>query len=92
MAVHSRMVAYVGDRLRKPAKSNGAWLRFSFLDSMKLRKVRVANAVADPLQRTTAQENVARATGKPFTLHAVRDHFDLLLAQYKRDDLANLQE
>ncbi|KAH9384681.1 hypothetical protein HPB48_026695 [Haemaphysalis longicornis] len=81
------------DRTRKPAKTNGPRLRFSFQDGLDLlREVRATNAVQDLSQWTTVKENVARATGKAFSLRAVRDHFDLLLAQYKRDDRANLQK
>lgn len=71
--------------MRKPAKTNGARLRFSFQGGLDLlMEFRAANAIQDLSQWTTVKENEARATGKAFSLRAVRDHFDLLLAQYKR--------
>lgn len=76
---------------RKAANTNGARLRFSFEDGLELlREVRAANPIEDHSQWVTVKENVVRATGKSFSLRAVRDHFDMLLAQYKRDDRSNL--
>ncbi|CAN7941402.1 unnamed protein product, partial [Ixodes hexagonus] len=67
-------------------------IRLTIADDLALlREVLLNNPFRDPLQWNSITTQLHGCTGKVFTVRAVRERLDLLLAQYAADDRANLR-
>lgn len=68
-------------------------LRFCVEDDLALlSEVNASNPFKDPSRWTVITKNVQAATGKAFSVRALRERLDLLLAQFVANDLANLRK
>ncbi|CAN7950111.1 unnamed protein product, partial [Ixodes hexagonus] len=66
---------------------------FTIADDLALlREVLLNNPFRDPLQWNSITTQLHGCTGKMFTVRAVRERLDLLLAQYAADDRTNLRK
>ncbi|KAH7948829.1 hypothetical protein HPB49_002693 [Dermacentor silvarum] len=61
-------------------------------DLALLREVRAVKPFADQAGWASVATNVKTATQKDFSQRALRDRLDLLLAQYRRNDRANMRK
>ncbi|CAN7977488.1 unnamed protein product [Ixodes persulcatus] len=75
------------------ASGSGVRVRFTIADDLALlREVLLANPFRDPQQWNHITTQLQGSTQKMFTVRAVRERCDLLLAQYASDDRTNLRK